>query len=246
MPTTASTPSASRSSISCRVVMPPAAVTRRAVARRGRPGSRRVRCRPSALRRRRGCRGTRRSTGSSARTASTAVSGSDVFQPWITTLAAAAVDGGDDAFGADGVGQRLANSRSGRAVLEQRRAGDDCCAPAASSPARARPCGCRRRRGTTARAAIWRTSARLSPRAHRGVEIDDLHLRKAREPAHPREDVVVADREPLALHELHDGAVLEIDGRNQHRCRRRVVSEPHREYRVRADASFSARTLVSA
>ena len=34
-----------------------------------------------------------------------------------------------------------------------------------------------------------------------------------------REDVVVPDREPLALHELHDGAALEIDRGNQHERR---------------------------
>ena len=52
--------------------------------------------------------------------------------------------------------------------------------------------------------AICRTIARLSPRAHRGVEIDDLHLRELLEPFHPAEDVVVADRELFALHELDD------------------------------------------
>ena len=48
-------------------------------------------------------------------------------------------------------------------------------------------------------------------RAHRGVEIDDLHLRKALEAPDPAEDVLVPDGEPLALDELHDGAALEID-----------------------------------
>ena len=52
--------------------------------------------------------------------------------------------------------------------------------------------------------------------AHRGVEVDDLHLREALEPPHPAKDVLVPDREPLALHELHDRAAFEIDGGNQH------------------------------
>ena len=52
--------------------------------------------------------------------------------------------------------------------------------------------------------------------AHGGVEIDDLHLRERREAPHPPEHVGVLDREPLALDELNHGAVLEIDGRNQH------------------------------
>ena len=47
--------------------------------------------------------------------------------------------------------------------------------------------------------------------AHRGVEIDHLHLREALESPHPAEDVLVLDRELLALDELHDGAVSEID-----------------------------------
>ena len=53
--------------------------------------------------------------------------------------------------------------------------------------------------------------------AHGGVEIDDLHLRETFEPPHPAEHVIVSDGEPLALHELDDGAVLEIDRGNQHR-----------------------------
>ncbi len=48
-------------------------------------------------------------------------------------------------------------------------------------------------------------------RAHGGVQIDDLHGREALEPPHPRKHVVVANGEPFALDELHDGATLEID-----------------------------------
>ena len=67
-----------------------------------------------------------------------------------------------------------------------------------------------------AQPAIWRTIARLSPVAHRGIEVDHLHLREAFEATHPRENVVVADGEVLALYELDDGAVLQIDCGDQH------------------------------
>ena len=58
------------------------------------------------------------------------------------------------------------------------------------------------------RAAIRRTMAQVVALAHGRVEIDDLHLGEALEALHPLEHVVVADGEPLALHELHDRAVL--------------------------------------
>ena len=63
---------------------------------------------------------------------------------------------------------------------------------------------------------IRATSASLSPVPLGRVEIDQLHLRRGREPRDPRIDVVGLDREPLALHELDDLAALEIDGGNQH------------------------------
>jgi hypothetical protein len=59
--------------------------------------------------------------------------------------------------------------------------------------------------------------------AHRCVEIDDLHLLEALEAAHPLLHVGVADGEALALHELHDGAVFEIDRWNQHPIYRLAV-----------------------
>jgi len=52
--------------------------------------------------------------------------------------------------------------------------------------------------------------------AHGRVEIDDLHFRERREAPHPAEHVGVFDGEPLALHELNHGAVLEVDGRDEH------------------------------
>ena len=59
-----------------------------------------------------------------------------------------------------------------------------------------------------------------------------------------REDVVVADGEPLALHELDDRAVLEIDRRNQHG---QSLHEPHRNAVLSRRCCFRASwTLVSA
>src|SRR5262245_41038367 len=52
--------------------------------------------------------------------------------------------------------------------------------------------------------------------AHGGIEVDDLDFRKPLESFDPAEHVIVADRKPFALNELNDGAVFEIDGRNQH------------------------------
>ena len=75
---------------------------------------------------------------------------------------------------------------------------------------------------------------------HRGVEIDDLHFRKALESSDPVKHVAVFDGEPLALHELHDGAGLEVDGWDQHVAYRRTGIP--RCFKC----SFSPRTLVSA
>ena len=47
--------------------------------------------------------------------------------------------------------------------------------------------------------------------AHRRVEVDDLNLGEPLEPPDPPEHVVVPDGKALALNELDDGAVLEID-----------------------------------
>ena len=110
----------------------------------------------------------------------------------------------------------FAKSRSGRPSLKSDDPAMICCAPAASTS-----CGALDGADAAADAARQRAGDLAHERevvadAHRGVEIDDLHLGKALEPPHPAEHVVVPDREPLALNELHDGAVLEIDGGNQH------------------------------
>ena len=63
---------------------------------------------------------------------------------------------------------------------------------------------------------IVATSARVVAAPMRGVEIDQLHARKARELARSRLGIGGFDRELLALHELDDVAVLEIDRGNQH------------------------------
>ena len=59
---------------------------------------------------------------------------------------------------------------------------------------------------------------------HRGVEIDQLHLRKLRELLDPAVEIVGGNGELVALHELHDAATLEIDRRNQH-----ALSYPDRD-----------------
>ena len=84
------------------------------------------------------------------------------------------------------------------------------------APAARTSCGARDRADAAADAARQRARDPAHDRevvalAHGGVQVDDLHLRKVGEPADPGEDVVVRDGEPLALHELHDGAVLEVD-----------------------------------
>jgi len=63
--------------------------------------------------------------------------------------------------------------------------------------------------------------------AHRGVQIDHLHFRESLEPPpHPFLHVVVSDRQLLALHELYDGAALEIDGGDQHAEQRGITILP--------------------
>ena len=119
------------------------------------------------------------------------------------------------------VGQRFREGEIGLSVLEERRPGDDLLRAGGEhvrgaldgADAAADAAGERRRDLPDEREVV--------AGAHRGIEIDHLHLRELREPAHPPEDVVVPDREPLALDELDDGAALEIDGGNQHQIRSR-------------------------
>ena len=116
-----------------------------------------------------------------------------------------------------------------------------CCAPAAST-SRARsivrmPPPTRHDR----RPAICRTSDEVVARAHRRVEVDDLHLRETLEPPHPLEHVVVLDGEPLALNELDDRAALEIDRGNQHRAISGAC-EPRRHEEPEGTGSVSDKT----
>ena len=115
------------------------------------------------------------------------------------------------------LGQRAREVEVDGAVAKQRRADDhrvraggehrlraldaaDPAADAAGQPAR---------RSTA-------TIAALSPRPLRGIEVDQLHARKARELLDPRLGIRRLDRERLALDELDDVAVLEVDRGNQH------------------------------
>src|SRR6266540_1274137 len=50
----------------------------------------------------------------------------------------------------------------------------------------------------------------------RGVEVDQLHARKSREPCDPRLRARGFDGEPFALYELNDVALLQIDGGYKH------------------------------
>jgi hypothetical protein len=55
------------------------------------------------------------------------------------------------------------------------------------------------------------------PGSHRRVEIDHLHFRELLELPDPPDDVRILDGETLALDELHDGVVFQIDRGDQHR-----------------------------
>ena len=131
-------------------------------------------------------------------------------------MAALAVDRGNDSFDADGVGQPLREVEVGPSRLEERRADDhllgagaeDVLGPLDGADAAAHPARQRCRDLSHERQVV--------ARAHGRVQIDHLHLGEARELLDPGKHVGVADGEPLALNELNDRAVLEIDGRNQH------------------------------
>ena len=216
MPTTASMPAASRRSISSHVVMPPAAVTRRAVARAD--GHDRVH------------------VGALHQPFLVHVRVEELGA--VTARARARLDGGDRQHGLpavdDDAGRRGCPRRRSRARRRPRRRARGrtptsttpsrksaelaitACAPARAPRARARRCGCRRRRG---RAAGRRSSAR-SPRCRR-VRARRRGRSAAR--AETRENRAIhgsairrLDGQPLALHELDDVAVLQIDRGNQH------------------------------
>jgi len=156
-------------------------------------------------------------------------------------VSAAAVDGGDDALTTDRVGERRGEVDVRTAVLEQRGPGDDLMRAGGEDVLRARD-----RANAAADAAREDTrdlpdEREIVARRHRAVEVDHLHFREPLEPPHPPEDVIVADREALALHELDDGAVFEIDGWDEHSWIHRRTGMP-----CARRCCFSARTLVSA
>ena len=131
-------------------------------------------------------------------------------------VAALAVDRGDHALDADGVGEPLREVEVGPSVLEQRRAGDDLLGaggedilrPLDGADAAADPAG--------QRAAIWRTSARLSPAPIAASRSITCTLGKRANRFTQANTSASRIGEPLALHELDDRAVLEIDDGNQH------------------------------
>ncbi len=131
-------------------------------------------------------------------------------------MAALAVDGGDEAVRGDRIGDALRERHVDRAVLEKRRREDH--ARGAERDECLRPFG---RADAAADAAGEPSADGRDERLVRagvlgGVEVDELHLGVAGEALDPPLDVAGLDREALALHELHDSAALEIDGRNQH------------------------------
>ena len=96
----------------------------------------------------------------------------------------------------------------GLAVLEERRAGDDLLRAGGEHLLRALDGADAAADAARERAGDLPDEREVVAGAHRGVEVDHLHLREALEPPHPAEDVLVPDREALALDELHDGAAL--------------------------------------
>ena len=130
--------------------------------------------------------------------------------------AAAAVDCSDDTLAADRIAQRLGEREIRFTVPEQGRPGDDLARTALEQLLRAfgRPHAAANPAGQ--RACDLAHERQVVAAAHRRIEVDHLHFREMLEPPHPPEHVVVADCEALALYELHDGAILEIDGGNQH------------------------------
>lgn len=56
----------------------------------------------------------------------------------------------------------------------------------------------------------------VAARANRRVEIDELQLRKAGEPCDPAIEIRVLERQPFALHELHDLLAAQVDRGDEH------------------------------
>ena len=125
--------------------------------------------------------------------------------------AAFAVDGRDHARSADRAGERARERDVRRVFCEQRRARDDLVGTRGEHVCRARHAADAAADAAAQRPGDLPHEREVVAGAHRRVEIDDLDFWKPLEPPHPLLHVVVFDREPLALHELHDGAVLEID-----------------------------------
>ena len=130
---------------------------------------------------------------------------------------AAAVHGGDDALAPDRLSQGARECRVDDTVSKERRARDDgvraerndlACALHAADPA-ADAAGKPAADGLHERAIVAPSACR--------IEIDELNAREARELRDPRLGIGLFDSQALALHQLYDMAVLEVDGRNQHR-----------------------------
>ena len=126
-------------------------------------------------------------------------------------VAGLAVDGGDQALGANAPGQFLREGQVDRSALEERRSDDgvrgaalehfqgarDRSDPAADAAGES---------GADARDQLVVLPLRLCR-----VEVDQLHLRPAAEPLDPLVDGGALERKTFALNELHDAPAHEID-----------------------------------
>ena len=103
-----------------------------------------------------------------------------------------------------------------------------------------RPCGGRRRRGTAAPGRSARRGRQLSPRAHRGVEVDELDPRELREPLHPAR--TRRRRRAPRARPARAGRPGRLGGRSRESAW--CSSQPDRDAARSRSAALSVRTLL--
>ena len=150
------------------------------------------------------------------RTASTAESESGVRHPWMTTFPSRLSTAAITCSGPTVFESRRAKSRSTASSRKEGRAHDDSAgavcehlrsaldAPDAAAHAAGKSGADRGDELAIVALALGR------------IQVDELYSREAREAGDPRFRVGCFDGEFLALHELDDVTVLEVDGGNQH------------------------------
>ena len=114
------------------------------------------------------------------------------------------------------VGQLLREGEVGPTVAEERRADDDVRRAGVEHLAGAIDGADPAANATGPRPAGVPDQRVVAARSDRRVEIDQLQLGEAGEPRNPPVEVRVLERQPLALHELHDLLAAQVDRRNQH------------------------------